>query len=122
MTPVLAAGLITLWQHHKKAMPDTVRIAGGVQGGVYNEVSTELANRVGAAHQVGTEVFPSGGSVENRDRLLAGMIDLAPMQATAISGDHLCVVAPLFYEVVYLLAQVDSGIESRASTTQPGGR
>ena len=86
-----------------------IRFAGGVDGGVYNDVSTELAtSRSGYVTTSSTEVVASGGSLDNRDRLLAGAVDLAPMQATAISGDHLCVVAPLFYEVLYVLAKADS--------------
>jgi TRAP transporter TAXI family solute receptor len=104
--------LITFWQHHKQAIPDSIRIAGGVQGGVYNEFSKELATRISAEHQVSSEILPSGGSLENRERLLSGKVDLAPMQATAISGDQLCVVAPLFYELLYVLAKTDSNIES----------
>ncbi len=65
-----------------------------------------------ATHGVTTKILPSGGSLDNRDRLLSGEVDLAPMQATAISGDPLCVVAPLFYEVLYVLAKVDSEIRS----------
>ncbi len=112
MTPILAAGLLMIWQRHLQAMPDTIRIAGGVEGGVYNLISTELANRVTAVHDVASEVVSSGGSLENRSRLLAGVVDLAPMQATAISGDQLCVIAPLFYEVLYVLAKVDTQIET----------
>jgi TRAP transporter TAXI family solute receptor len=111
ITPIVAAGLITFWQLHKESMPDMIRIAGGVEGGVYSGVSTELARRVRSVYPVSTEITSSGGSLDNRDRLLSGEIDLAPMQATAISGD-LCVIAPLFYEVLYVLVKVDSDIQS----------
>ncbi len=112
VSPIVAAGLLTVWQRQKQVMPAMVRIAGGVSDGVYNDISKELADRVARAHQVQTEVAVSGGSLDNRERLLAGHVDIAPMQATAISGDRLCVVAPLFYEVLYVLARADSGIES----------
>jgi TRAP transporter TAXI family solute receptor len=112
ITPIVAAGLITFWQLHKESMPDMIRIAGGVQGGHYSDVSTELARRVRAVYPVDTKITPSGGSLDNRDRLLSGEVDLAPMQATAISGDHLRVIAPLYYEVLYVLAKVDSDIQS----------
>jgi hypothetical protein len=111
MTPILAAGVFTVWQRHKQAMPDMIRIAGGIEGGVYNDISTELASRVGIVHNVSTEVIASGGSLDNRDRLLRGAIDLAPMQATTINSD-IRVVAPLFYEVVHVFAKVDSKIQS----------
>lgn len=111
ITPIITAGLITMWQMHKDAMPDRIRIAGGVQGGVYHGFSSELSKRIQAQHPVQSQIIDSGGSIENRKRLLNGVVDLAPMQATAISGD-LCVVAPLFYELMYVLARTDSGIKT----------
>jgi TRAP transporter TAXI family solute receptor len=110
--PILASGLFTLWQHQKQTMPRIVRIAGGIDGGVYNDVSTEIANRLKVAFGVATDTVPTSGSLDNRNRLLSGHVDLAPMQATAISGDYLCVIAPLFYEVLYVVARSDSEITS----------
>lgn len=112
LSPILAAATIAIWQINKEAMPHRVRIAGGIEGGIYNDVSSELATRVAKAHGVNVEVVSSGGSLDNRDRLLRGVIDLAPMQATSISGDQLRVVAPLFYEVLYVLARADSNVQS----------
>ncbi|MFK8112127.1 MAG: serine/threonine-protein kinase [Rubripirellula sp.] len=112
VSPVFAAGLLVMWQRHKDSMPDVVRLAGGVEEGIYNNVSSVLAQRVGESHGVQTQILATSGSLDNRDRLLAGMVDLAPMQATAMSGDHLCVVAPLFHELLYVLAKTDSGIQS----------
>ena len=112
VTPVLAVCMTLFLQAQREAMPNMVRFAGGVDGGVYNDVSTELAHRLQATHGVTTQVIASSGSLDNRDRLLSGAVDLAPMQATAISGEHLCVVAPLYYEVLYVLAQAETAIHS----------
>lgn len=112
MTPLLVTGTMLMWQRHRQTIPSVVRVAGGVEDGIYNDFSQKLADRVHATHDVQTHVIASGGSVENCDHLLAGLVDLAPMQATAIAGDQLCVVAPLFYELLYVLARTDSGITS----------
>lgn len=112
LTPILMLSLILLWQRQRDAMPNLVRFGGGVSGGVYRGVSQELANRLEAAHDVSTQIIGSGGSLDNRDGLLAGTIDLAPVQATAISGGKLCVVAPLFYEVLYVFVNVDTNIRT----------
>ncbi len=112
LTPVAAVTFSLLWERHRQLMPKQVVIAGGLDGGVYNEVSKELARRLGLAHPVKSSFVPSSGSLDNRERLLAGKVDLAPMQATAISGDELCVVAPLFYEAIHVLARGDSSIAS----------
>lgn len=112
LAPIIATASFTWWWHQKESMPAIVRIAGGLDGGVYNDVSAELAARIEARFATSTEVVASNGSLDNRRRLLDSEIDLAPMQATAISGDNLCVVAPLFYEVLYVLAKTDSSIQS----------
>jgi TRAP transporter TAXI family solute receptor len=112
MTPLLAVALTVLWHHYQQSMPGTVRIGGGLDGGIYNGVAAELARRLESAHPVEATFVPSGGSRDNRDRLLSGEVDLAPMQATAISGGNLCVVAPLHYEVVHVLAREGSLINS----------
>ena len=123
-SPFIAVGLFSAWerhqeanqelnqQAHQQAMPNVVRIAGGIEDGVYNEVSNEIARRLGSAFDLTTRTEPTSGSLDNRSRLLAGQVELAPMQRTAISGDRLCVVAPLFYEVLYVLARPGSGIRS----------
>ncbi len=110
--PILAAGFVTVRQHRKESMPKIVRLAGGVDGGVYDEVSTEIANRLKVAFGVRTRIEPSSGSLDNRIHLMRDAIDVAPMQATAISGERLCVIAPLFYEVLYVVARADTNIRT----------
>ncbi|QDT01869.1 Serine/threonine-protein kinase PrkC [Rubripirellula lacrimiformis] len=112
ISPIFAAGLATLWNQHKQAMPPSIRIAGGLTNGIYSNLSTELAQRIMAKHAVQTEIVSSNGSLDNRTQLLNYQVDLAPLQATAINGDQLCVVAPLFYEVLYVLAKTESVIVS----------
>ncbi len=114
LSPFLLVAAMVLWNQHRQAMPDAVAIAGGLQGGVYNDFSDELASRLEAAHPITTTVIHSGGSDDNRENLISRTVDLAPMQATAIIGDELCVVAPLFYEAIHVLAREDSMIQSVA--------
>lgn len=110
--PLMFAGFSVWWKHYAQEMPTGVEIGGGVDGGSYNDFSRAFAKRLGQAHPVITQIFPSNGSLDNRDRLLNGEIDLAPMEASVVSSDELCVVAPLFYEAVHIIADVSSGIES----------
>lgn len=112
LTPLLAIGIFAFVQSYRDAIPRNVRFAGGIDGGRYTAVANALALRIQESCGVTTSIDPSGGSLDNRDRLIRGQIDLAPMQATAISGDHLRVVAPLFYELLYVFARLDSNIES----------
>lgn len=110
--PFLLGGLGVIWNHYRDAMPARVEIAGGLGGGVYNNVASVLADALRERHGVATEVVPSGGSVENRERLLAGEVDLAPLQASGIRGETICVVAPLFYEAVHVLVRRGSPIDT----------
>ncbi|MFG0261644.1 MAG: serine/threonine-protein kinase [Novipirellula sp. JB048] len=112
MTPLIATALALLWQQHKESMPRRVQIAGGHQNGVYHTVANSIAQRLQAQHPVTTTVANSNGSLDNRARLLDGEVQLAPVQASAISGDPLCVVAPLFFEVVHLLVREHANVRS----------
>ena len=112
MLPLLLTGFAVWWSRYRQAMPKGIEIGGGMQDGVYNEFSVELASRLEAAYPVVAQIVPSNGSVDNRRRLLAGEVDLAPMEASVITSDELCVVAPLFYEAVHVLARRDSSIKS----------
>ncbi|NND98705.1 MAG: TAXI family TRAP transporter solute-binding subunit [Pirellulaceae bacterium] len=112
MTPLVLAGLWHLAHRYDNAMPATIQIAGGLEGGVYNDVSSKIAQRIAAKYPVKVDVQPTGGSFDNRTQLVAGHVQMAPLQASAISGDDLCVVAPLFYEAVHVLVRHDSTIQS----------
>ena len=110
LSPFVAAGLLVVWNDYRDTMPSQIMIAGGLDDGVYNEVSSKLGQRFEGSYPVSVTIESSNGSLDNRDRLLRGDVHIAPMQASAISGDDLCVVAPLFYEAVHLLAKFESSI------------
>ena len=111
-TPVIGVGSYQLLHQFDDRIPANVCLAGGLNGGVYNDVSAKIAGRIKSAHDVTTSIIATGGSFQNREHLISGKVHLAPMQAAAISGDDLCVVAPLFYEAVHVLARHDSEIQS----------
>lgn len=94
-----------MWSHYIQTMPDKVVIAGGLEEGVYNNISEAIADRLSQSESVKTEVLTTGGSWDNRQLLIDRKVHLAPMQASSISGDDLCVIAPLFYEAAHLLVR-----------------
>ena len=112
LTPLMLVAAWIAVNRMRRSMPQRVLIAGGSQGGIYTDVSTKLSQRLLAKHDVEVVVSPTEGSMDNRARLIAGEIHLAPMEASAISGGSLRVVAPLFYEAVHVLVREDSGIAS----------
>jgi TRAP transporter TAXI family solute receptor len=83
-----------------------------LDGGVYDDFSGEIARRISRSHGVDATVVKSDGSLRNRQRLLEGALHLAPLQASTVRGEELCVVAPLFYEHVHVLVRPEAGIES----------
>ena len=120
LLPFVTVAAMTMLGSYQDQIPAVVRFAGGIEGGTYTELSSELATRVAEKHSVRTSVTASSGSLDNRAMLVAGEIDLAPMQATAIGGDRLKVVAPLFYEVLYVLVREGTSIETLSDL--PGHR
>ncbi|MGI9474214.1 MAG: TAXI family TRAP transporter solute-binding subunit, partial [Rubripirellula sp.] len=112
LAPIFAATLIFARQQYKQAMPDKVRIAGGIDRGIYDDVAMVLGERIESSKEVQFDVVSSDGSVDNRNLLLDRGVDVAPMQFTAFTSGKLCLVAPLFHEPLYVLARVDSDIET----------
>ena len=112
LTPILLAIGLTVIQQSRQAMPRHVVLAGGIPGGVYDDLAERLASRLSQTNSVETSCISSSGSLDNRARLLARDVLLAPMQASAVNDERLCVVAPLFFEAVHLLARDDSGVTS----------
>lgn len=111
LIPFLAAGSLTIYHLQRQRMPDRIRIAGGLDGGVYSDVSREIGRRLQEATKVPTEVIPTNGSIDNRQRLLGYEIDMAPIQAGAMTGSELRVAAPLFYEAVHILVRSGAAVE-----------
>jgi TRAP-type uncharacterized transport system substrate-binding protein/tRNA A-37 threonylcarbamoyl transferase component Bud32 len=105
MTPFFVVAGAMLWSRHIQAMPEKVVFAGGLEHGVYNDISESIASRLRRSTGVETRVLTTGGSIDNRQLLIDGEVIIAPMQASTISGNDLCVIAPLFYEAAHLLVR-----------------
>ena len=112
--PLVFVGYTVWKKHYSQAMPTSIEIGGGVTDGIYNRFSRSFARRLGKDNPVITQIFPSNGSLDNRDRLISGEVDLAPVEASVVASDQLCVVAPLFYEAGHVMARTDSDINSIA--------
>ncbi|MEM9646386.1 MAG: serine/threonine-protein kinase, partial [Planctomycetota bacterium] len=112
MLPIVTVS-IAWWRYHaRNTMPGQITISGGLNGGVYTELSNRIANRMIDSTGCEIKVLPSGGSLDNKERLMQGAVDLAPMQASAVDGGNLCVVAPLIHEAVHVIAKSNTNIRS----------
>jgi eukaryotic-like serine/threonine-protein kinase len=110
--PLFLLTVVGVQHYVSQRMPAVVLIAGGLEGGVYDDFSRALGDRLTQTSGVETRVLSSSGSLDNRERLLGSKIHLAPMQAGAMGNDDLCVVAPLFFEAVHVLVRKDSPFTS----------
>lgn len=115
ISPFFVVAGAMLWSRHIQAMPQHVVLAGGLEEGVYNRISQSIADRLQRFEHVSTQVLTTGGSMDNRQRLIKRQVQLAPMQASSISGDDLCVIAPLFYEAAHLLVRAPDLLQQPAS-------
>ena len=114
MLAVLVGSAVT-WFVTRQPLPRAVRIATGLPGGRYHAFGERLAaayeRRTGRA----VEVIATDGSVENRRRLLTAdplrRVDLAIFQAGSVPIDGLAMIAPLFPDVMHVVARADRGIE-----------
>nr|WP_146392595.1 serine/threonine-protein kinase [Allorhodopirellula solitaria] len=96
------------------AMPSQVSLAGGLVGGLYTDAAQHLADVMQQQSGVPCHVLPTRGTWDNRAKLIAGEVQLAPMQASAVGGEELAVVAPLFYEAVHVLVRRDGPVRTIA--------
>ncbi|MCA9132066.1 MAG: TAXI family TRAP transporter solute-binding subunit [Planctomycetales bacterium] len=91
-------------------MPDTVRVASGTAGGHYNKLAQAICQLLNEQANVKAASIESGGASDNLDKLLAGEVDLALLQADMVGASNATVVAPLYYEAVHLLVKGTAGI------------
>ncbi|MDA8967667.1 serine/threonine-protein kinase [bacterium] len=114
LTPLLAVSLHIGIQHWPDAMPKSVSIAGGVEGGRYNIIAKLLADQIKQSQpEVSPDIQATLGSEENSRLLLNDEVDLALIQAVSIPAEEkLAHVAPLYYEPIYALVRKDSGIKT----------
>ena len=111
LTPLLIAGIFSAVEANRKRMPMNVELAGGLEGGIYDDLSKALGERIAANTGAAVSIVASGGSIDNHRRLMNGEVDLAPMQASAMTSSDTCVVAPLFYEAVHVLVRSNAEIQ-----------
>src|SRR5687768_13752859 len=107
---VLAGGYWLVFK--RDPLPAEIRIAAGAKGGLYHKVAEEMAVRMQDKAGRSVRVLETKGTVENKELLLNGEADLAVFQAGAAPMDGLAGLAPLYPDMVFVLARKGSGITS----------
>jgi len=95
-------------------LPRRIRLASAVPGGVYQEFCETYGELLQDSVRRPTEVLRTEGSVANSRLLIAREAEAALLQENAITSDEIAVVAPLYFEVVYLVARKGRGIRRLA--------
>ena len=111
LMPIFAVAMLPILEANRQRMPQVIEIAGGLEGGMYDDLSRSLGDRLTASTGSKVTMIASAGSIDNHRWLVDGNVDLAPMQALAMTSHDVCVVAPLFYEAVHVLVRDESAIQ-----------
>lgn len=93
------------------SMPDELRIATGKPAGMYHLYS-ELLQKTLELRGQKVSLAATEGTVDNVQRLQRGEVDLALVQAGAVSMHDLAVVAPVAKEIVHVVARLTAGIKT----------
>lgn len=91
-------------------MPAVVRVAGGIQGGSYDNVASAIADVLVQQAKCHAEAVQTVGSSDNAERLEREEVQLGLVQADAMGSPTLAVVAPLYYEAVHILVKPELAI------------
>ncbi|MCA9219768.1 MAG: TAXI family TRAP transporter solute-binding subunit [Planctomycetales bacterium] len=110
LVPLLFFGVFAVSRIVHNRLPRTIRIAAGQEDGFYHDFSSRFAEALGASTQRPVEIITTTGSGDNRQAVLNHDSHLALLQANAVRGPAIAVIAPLYYEVVHVLVRRDRDI------------
>lgn len=63
--------MIAAERWYQERMPRVVRIGGGLDGGMYDDISAEIGRRIAEHHAIQVDTVSTDGSLDNRQRLLS---------------------------------------------------
>ena len=96
---------VVVWFVTRETLPRTIRVATAHEGGLYHEFGEALQKSLEERTGLNVELIQTEGSVENAKLLREGKADVAIVQGGSSSFDGLSVIAPLYPEVVHVLAR-----------------
>ncbi|MEW4569171.1 TAXI family TRAP transporter solute-binding subunit [Tautonia sp. JC769] len=124
-------GSAATWFVTREWLPRTLRIASGQVEGRYHEFARRLGPAIEERLGRPSEILASEGSLASRELLLnvdpGRRADLAILQGGSVPLRGLAMIAPLFPDVVHVVARADRGIETiedlrgrRVAVGEPG--
>lgn len=106
-------GLLTLAAFWPESLPDEIRIAASVADVPDDELSG-VAIQLATGLDRPSPALATSGDADSRARLLDGRADVAITSVSTSLDPELAVVAPLYYEHLWILARATSKIDSLA--------
>ncbi|MCH1497718.1 MAG: TAXI family TRAP transporter solute-binding subunit [Akkermansiaceae bacterium] len=103
---------VVVWFVTRETLPKKIRIATAQDGGLYHEFGEALQKSLEERTGRKVELIQTEGSVENAKLLREGEADVAIVQGGSSSFDDLSVIAPLYPEVVHILARGNLSLDS----------
>lgn len=88
-----------------RPMPNQIRIAGGIEGGMYKPFANGLGDTLRDGLKIDVVVTSSEGSKDNLRQLSENRVHIALVQAAAYDDGDLAIIAPVFYEYVHVIAR-----------------
>jgi len=112
---LLLLGLVLLlggtWYWTEAALPAQIRIAAGQPGGLYYRTATLLAEGLRERTGRPVTVLESAGPLANLEMLRNGSAEMGILQAGVVRPGNIAVLAPLFHEVIHIIARRGVGID-----------
>lgn len=105
---------VVVWLVTRETLPRTIRVATAEKGGLYAEFGEALRSSLEEKTGRKVEIVHTRGSVENRELLASGDVEVAIIQGGSVAIDDLSVIVPLYPEVVHVVARRGRGIETIA--------
>ena len=89
----------------RETLPERIRIATGIEGGLYYQLGLELAAEIERRTGVPSRVLETSGSIENGALVRAGSAELAIVQAGPRAIEDVLALVPLYSEPVLVIAR-----------------
>ena len=101
---------LVVWNVTRETLPREVRIATAAHGGLYHKFAEALAPHIEQRTGRTVTLLETEGTADNVHRLLDRKADLAILQSGAMFLNGVVALAPLYHDVVFIVARKDRGI------------
>jgi len=102
--------LLAVWYRQRERLPERVRIAAGPPGSLYYTFAYAFSSKFKEMTGISVEVLETAGAIENQQFVADGRAELALFSSGAGTMEETGVIAPLYDELLHIVARKESGI------------